>query len=343
MNPDALYCKICYLDQLIQNLIHKNNTISRERNGLLATQQEVQEVLDKHSEMIQQKDADTQALIRALVGINTSTATSPPHPDSDKFTGDKPKLLPEFVQAMSLKLKQNADWYPSEQHKMRYFVSRLKRIARSNMDYGIQADGSITFDDIDAIIKILTLCFGNIKESKSASTELLKLKQDNKPLIMFLPEWIALANKVGWEESTKIALLRNALSKPITSRLSYIRNQPTDFVGFITFVREEDNAIWSVQARNHPVQQNHQPPSTTTATATSNGDTMVLDAGRVVWTGSNGGKKRPQNQAERDAKRRYCYDHELCLYCESPQHKIDSCPVMPPKPNYSSGNVNPSS
>ena len=59
----------------------------------------------------------------------------------------------------------------------------------------------------------------------------------------------------------------------------------------------------------------------------------------VVWTGSMGGKRRPKNDAERKAKREYCWKHSLCLFCESSDHRIDVCPTRPkdrqPKPSAS--------
>lgn len=49
----------------------------------------------------------------------------------------------------------------------------------------------------------------------------------------------------------------------------------------------------------------------------------------IVWTGSINGKRRPKNDAERKAKREYYFKNDLCLFCESLEHRIDICPTRP--------------
>lgn len=61
---------------------------------------------------------------------------------------------------------------------------------------------------------------------------------------------------------------------------------------------------------------------------------MDLDAARLTnvpripWTGSKGGTILPRNDAEKQARRKYCYDNRLCTYCEGAGHIKSDCAAL---------------
>lgn len=124
----------------------------------------------------------------------------------------------------------------------------------------------------------------------------------------------------------------------------------TSLSEFLTIVRDADSTLrmlYPSYYKTTPASYGHSisaakptpplslltsPPSTTVLAPANEGDAMDLS---VVWTGSMGGKRRPKNDAERQARREYCFKNGLCLFCESPEHRIDVCPTRPKDPKQS--------
>ncbi|CAG8972659.1 hypothetical protein HYALB_00009299, partial [Hymenoscyphus albidus] len=46
-----------------------------------------------------------------------------------------------------------------------------------------------------------------------------------------------------------------------------------------------------------------------------------------TWEDVHSGR-RTKNQAEKDARRNFCYEHKLCFYCCSSEHDRDTCPKL---------------
>lgn len=154
------------------------------------------------------------------------------------------------------------------------------------------------------------------------------------------------SSRIRLDDVALIAILKEALHFMIIERLSYnpASSSTTSLPEFLAMVRDADYILRRLYPNYHkstpttyrhgatsakpapalPL-QNSLPP-TSTFTTTQGGDTMDLS---IVWTGSMGGKRRPKNDAERKARREYCFKNNLCLFCESPEHRIDVCPTRP--------------
>ena len=60
------------------------------------------------------------------------------------------------------------------------------------------------------------------------------------------------------------------------------------------------------------------------------GDPMDLSAAKlsptIVWTSSDAANHRiPRNEAEKSAKRNYCFENKLCSWCYDPGHRARVC------------------
>jgi hypothetical protein len=266
------------------------------------------------------------------------------HPDPEPFDGSTPSDISDFILQMKIKLHVNADRYPNPTSRLGYFISRLKSKALQQVKYGINPQGHFVFKDVDEIILILETAYGNVAPKATAGREILSLKQGKCSLQEFLPEWQKLAHDSGFDDAALISILKNALHFQLTERLSL---DPTSFTvdslpDFLTMVRNAD-AILRVLYQNYflnsPVGRDARNSNTVPAiqlskplsapvTTSDIEDAMDLSA---VWTGSQGGKRRPRNDAERKARREYCFKNNLCLFCESPDHRINDCPTRPVK------------
>lgn len=271
------------------------------------------------------------------------------HPDPAVFDGLDTSLLPDFILQMNVKLNINADRYPTRLSRIAYFVSRLASGALRQVKFGITEAGDFTFQDVNELVQVLKTAYGDAAPRTTAGTTILKLKQHKQPLQQFLPEWRQTAHESGFDDIALITLLKDALHFMIIERLSYTPASfsTTSLPEFLTMVRNADSTLRMLYPNYHQnTPTTHGPsatpakpapvlplpnslPPTSTLTTSNGGDAMDLS---VVWTGSMGGKRRPKNDAERKARREYCFKNGLCLFCESPEHRIDACTTRPENP-----------
>lgn len=270
------------------------------------------------------------------------------HPDPAIFDGSDPSLLPDFILQTNVKLNINADRYPNRLSRIAYFVSRLASGALKQVKFGITATGDFTFGDVNELTQVLETAYGDAAPRATAGVAILKLKQYKQPLQQFLPEWHQTAHESGFDDIALITILKDALHFMIIERLSYTPASfsTTSLPEFLDMVRNADSTLRMLYPHYHkttPASYSHgtsatkptpAPPLSTPLlpapfTTSDGGDAMDLSA---IWTGSMGGKRRPKNDAERKARREYCFKNNLCLFCESLDHRIDACPIRPKNP-----------
>lgn len=268
------------------------------------------------------------------------------HPDPGIFDGSDTSLLPDFILQMNIKLNVNSDRYPTRLSRIAYFISRLASGALRQIKFGITETGDFTFQDVNELTQVLKTAYGDAAPQSTAGAAILKLKQSKQTLQQFLPEWHRIAHESGFDDVALIALLKDALHSMIIERLSYnpASFSTTSLIEFLSMVRDADTTLRMLYPNYHKTSSAPHglgtstmkqvsvlpvptllPPATDIATL-GEGDAMDLS---VIWTGSMGGKRRPKNDAERRARREYCFKNGLCLFCESPSHRIDACPILP--------------
>jgi hypothetical protein len=52
----------------------------------------------------------------------------------------------------------------------------------------------------------------------------------------------------------------------------------------------------------------------------------------IIWTRNQDKKRQPRNNIERKTKREYYWKRNLCFFCESPDHRINTCITRPENP-----------
>jgi hypothetical protein len=119
---------------------------------IFAQKNEFGEHVNKISANIMQSTTDTTTQAIYL---------SPKHPDPDVFSCEQ-ESLSKFLLLMHMKLKVNADWFPTEYDKMAYFLSRLHYdvlgVMMSQQDeLLVKMDGTIHFVNVQAIADWLLL------------------------------------------------------------------------------------------------------------------------------------------------------------------------------------------
>lgn len=318
---------------------------------LYSKQNDLEQKVASLQQQLQQAQRHEQEATSLRQQLQQARTYAPPvlsneHPDPKPFDGSDISLLPDFILQMAVKLKVNADRYPNRITRIAYFVSRLASKALDQVKFGITETGDFTFQDVNELVQILRTAYGDAAPRATAGVTVLKLKQHKQPLQQFLPEWHRTAHESGFDDVALIAILKDALHFMILERLSYTPASfsTTSLPEFLAMVRDADSTLRMLYPNYHkntPMTHGHSAtsakptpalplpnslPPTSTLTTSDGGDAMDLS---VVWTGSMGGKRRPKNDAERKARREYCFKNNLCLFCESPQHRIDVCPTRP--------------
>ncbi|KHO10914.1 reverse transcriptase [Metarhizium robertsii ARSEF 23] len=236
----------------------------------------------------------------------------------------------------------NKDWWTSERQRMGYVVSCLKGKAHDQVRYNIK-DGVVLFDNVDAIKEVLKSAFGDIDAKATAQRKIFDMKQGRRPLTTFLPEWYAVAKLTGWDSAALISHLRRGLHENITWRLSLTKSKdmPTELTQFMDLfmdlVRTCDNECRQVNANyfkkstsNSPTNQlpGLQPTSAPQLPTPNGADLMDLSA--TTWGPEDVvSGRRPQNDAERAARKAYCTAHGLCHWCNSDKHRSLNCDTAP--------------
>lgn len=271
-NADSFAKEVC---ACVSHIALFSNTILAQNVRLSAVLQDNHDTAQDHAASLRQAhDLITQlqaekSVLNAMAQANNGCVNrrSAQHPDPDTFSGDSVKqgenvrLLRHFLSDMMIKLTVNADWYPSEYSRMAYFISRLRGTAKGQVKGGTHIDGSIKFDDVNAIVTILQAAFGDINEKATSQKELFSILQGNQPLATFLPIWQETSSTSDFCDEALIAFLKRALHPALIDRLSYVTDPQKTIHGFIAQVRRIDNIVRGLNPTYHKAK-------TTTAVAT---------------------------------------------------------------------------
>lgn len=321
------------------------NTYDRLSLALMDAHEKGERVI----ELMQQVNNLTQEVTAFKFAIQYGNGTghhrSAEHPDPDPFDGDAMRL-PHFLREMAFKLRANGDWYPTEDSKLIYFISRLKGKAFGQVQGRIDQDGNINFTNVAEVVAILQVAFGELDEKASAQEKLLELKQGHRPFAVFVAEWQEFVLKSKFDNEALMTLLKKAVHPALLTRYSFLpkNDVPTTHDTMVTCFRNLDAQVRMADSSYHKKGNgNSNAPNNNRSTpvpaynppiTSANDDAMDLSllniAGNVVWTAQDvANARRPQNPAEQAARKLYNTKHGLCHWCSSDKHKAPACAEAP--------------
>jgi hypothetical protein len=319
----------------LTNFINQSSQANADLHSLQTLHQDSALELDSlrliNSDLRTQRDE----LISALSRANSTPSRSAEHPDPTPFSGNNPSELTNFLSNLSLKLRTNADWFPTLQSQMAYVYSRLGGSAAGQLKHGITKDGTITFGSVDEMIHILQQAYGDVDPVHTAQQRVLTDRQNLRQTDLFLSEWQENALASGLSDNTLIALLHTSLHPKILQRLSFTpkENQPTTAQSFLAWIRQVDATLRVAEPQYWKSKALAAPAPRFASTSTFNPDAMDLSAvgtSPVEWSATDvKNKRRPKNQAERDARKAYNSAHNLCQWCCEASHTSTACPTAP--------------
>jgi hypothetical protein len=77
--------------------------------------------------------------------------------------------------SIQIKLYTNTDWYPTDQAKLAYFISRLRGRTIDQVAFGITDIRGFMFKDIPEVIFILKTAYSDTIPKATIRQEILKL------------------------------------------------------------------------------------------------------------------------------------------------------------------------
>ena len=111
---------------------------------------------------------------------------------------------------VNIKLTDNAEQFPSDQHRLAYIYGRLEGNSLAQVQPHITEE-EITLANVPALLNILQTAFGDPDPQGTATRKLRRLRQTNKEFSTYVAEFIRLSAIVPWDERAKLDHLRVGL------------------------------------------------------------------------------------------------------------------------------------
>lgn len=323
--------------------LQQQNSVLQQQVQHLEQQIASSSQLQQQHALLQQKNQELQQqALNFAQGTTHSSQRSAEYPDPEVFSAESSesrKELPLFIRKVNMKFISNADWYPSEQSKMSYIVSRLKGKAYSTIAHSIKRDGTINLSSSDAMLTLLEQAFADVDECNTARRQILVTKQGQKETSNHISDWLEIAHKTDLSDDALINHFYDSLHPLIVSqiqnRLMIRQEMPADLCSYLVEVRHIDAVLRS----SNPNYTKNKPSFTSSFQAlrpmnaqyhAAGGDPMDLSASKasthITWTTRDATNHRiPRNEAEKLAKRDYCFENNLCSWCYDPGHRARVC------------------
>jgi hypothetical protein len=177
-------------------VIHTNNTDCTWHIGILEGD-------------LQTANKTIQILQGLMTNAVTIQAIELPHPP--EYSRDR-KELPNFISKVHSKLAGENGRFSDNQHKLCYVYGYLKGNAQNQIQPYFQSD-NISFEDVEALIKILEATFSDPDEVRMASGEMDHLTQGKREFSIYYAEFQHLMAILDDDSKVKKATLKRGLSK----------------------------------------------------------------------------------------------------------------------------------
>ncbi|POS82494.1 hypothetical protein EPUL_006621 [Erysiphe pulchra] len=304
------------LESSYKKLIEKEKELLTASNNLEAARKDI-EALKKSSE-----NNVFEKLTNVLENLQFQSLRSAKVKEGSIFNGDK-TFFPTWKEGILLKLRSNADHYPTEQSKMAFVYSMLNTDCQAHL-HGSIKNGILNFDSLESMMIELTVLFDDPNRIRDAIARLHSNFQKNKSFSSWIAEIRRDAAIAGYENSRE---LRNIvflnINLELQQALIFERDiYSLEFNDAIARLQDIDNRIQTFsrnmarlrsQSNNNIMPKNMQLPSRP-LTTTQGGDAMDLSAASV-------GPRTPLSDDEKNRRRQL----GLCFYCGKKGHRVERC------------------
>lgn len=298
--------------------------IAEKEKQLLITSNELRNARESLNNLSSSSESSKtlDKLVEVLGRLQPQTNKSAKIREGFIFNGSK-KLFPTWKEGIFLKLKTNADHFPSEQSKMAFVYSMLDQDCQSHL-HGSIKDGVLNFESLESMINQLTILFDDPNRVRDAIARLHSNQQRNKPFSSWIAEIRRDAAIAGYENSDKLRdIVFLNLSLELEQALIHERDIYTlDFNSAVARIQDLYNRIQSFSQKLASFKARGKRNEVTgniyfqakELTTTEGGDAMDLSAVKSQPRGS-------LSNEEKDRRRRL----GLCYYCGNGKHRAINC------------------
>lgn len=284
-----------------------------------------------HPQGLPQNPDQLEALINTIAAAlhrnqppTASVVKSEKIADTPAFDGTGPRVhedLEQFKASLESRFDVNSDRYPTPKSRIHYAYARTSGRAAAIVLDGFK-EGA--FQDWTDLTDELERSWGDADPEYTAARRLFGLKQTHRTFTDFYPEFKLAARRTPYRGSGLKLLLRNALSRELTERLSTVDVRPLSYETFVHECFRQDNILRAAAARQPTKTWKPSAPAPAPAPVTfrpapapAHHDPMDIDRSRRAAP--------TDREAERERRRAL----RLCYYCASADHRADSCPEAP--------------
>jgi len=233
----------------------------------------------------------------------------------DGFAGDR-RYLKGFLAKINLIFLLYPDRYPDDTTKVIYLISRLYGNAM-NWAATLIERSDPCLNDYQAFTSKLKSFYGDNDASYVANQMLKRIKQKSLGGIRgYISEFNKYADESNWNEEAKMDAFIDGLHQQVALKVLELFPGPRDLISLQTIASRIDSRL---SAKRTFFDSNN-----------NNNSTRKKNNYRKTYNKDNSQAKYhgPLSNEEKERRKK----NNLCLYCGSSKHKLDSCPKRTKKP-----------
>jgi hypothetical protein len=270
------------------------------------------------------------------------------HPD--KFTGDDESAFPQFKGLLEAKLEIDSRAIGTQKERVWYAFGRLTGKAAGRIYPWIEASKNTNDFTVSEFLKQLDSAFADPQKQSKALSKINWIRQGNRDFREFLREFdqtLLEAQGWKWEDQVRKGYLKAAINRELKDRLVG-QEEPTLYSDYVSQLRRisddlQDLKTWDSR-RNRmprtnaytlsrdtiqpPVEAMEWEPTRTITAATGRGPPSRPRQGQHAASSS---------QVERQRRR----EKGACVRCDSMDHWVRDCPLLPPLTSRPQGRAAP--
>jgi hypothetical protein len=283
--------------------------------------------------------------------------------DPKPYDGVDNRLAKEFLTSCRIVFLAHPDQFQSDMAKILYAGSFLTGTARTWFEPIVEDDGwepNILREDWTLFTEKFSQIFSDPAEQDTAEQQLFDLRmRDDQHISEYMTKFSRLVSKLGWSEDSVLkAQFRRGLAPRLKDKMASKGKQPDNYEEMVEVSLSLDTAYWRREEerkrerssgsarrteerhsgnRNDQERGRYTESSRTTFRPRETTFRKTVVTNRFPSTASRGSSSGPtglsnvltRDGALKSSERQRRMDAGLCLYCSSPDHKIDACPRKP--------------
>lgn len=259
------------------------------------------------------------------------------HPD--KFTGDDESTFPQFRGLLKAKLEIDGRAIGTEKERVWYAFGRLAGNAAARIYPWIEASNDTDDFTVSEFLKQLDSAFADPQKQSKALAKINWIRQGKRDFRDFLREFeqtLLEAHGWKWEDTVRKGYLKAGLSRELKDRLVG-KEEPALYSNYVAQLRQISDDLQELKTwdsrRSHAPRTNAYAPARDTAQQPVEAMDWEPTQITTAATGRRPFGRPPQGQhaaSSSQAERQRRRERGACVRCDSMDHWVPDCPLLPP-------------